>query len=239
MNFDNDENLDSKLNKIASDVIKEKRIKKGYSLEDVANRLNNILTRQSLFRYENNEARMKNNIFKKICLALGENPVDVWNEINNKLLQELSFDNCTFIDNDGDTISIPVLGTIKAGIAIEAQENILEYVDIPKDWIKGGKSFYGLKISGDSMFPKYSENDVVIFEYTEDFLLCQNKDCAVMVNGFDATFKNVTITEMGITLVPLNLNNSDNYQPTFYSQEQIATLPVKIIGIAREKRTKL
>ena len=30
-----------------------------------------------------------------------------------------------------------------------------------------------------------------------------------MVNGFDATFKNVTINENGITLVPFNLNNSD------------------------------
>lgn len=65
MNFDNDENLDYQLNKIASIVIKEKRNKKGYSLEDLANKLNNIVTRQSLYRYENNEARMKNNILKK------------------------------------------------------------------------------------------------------------------------------------------------------------------------------
>ena len=60
-----------------------------------------------------------------------------------------------------------------------------------------------------------------------------------MVNGYDATFKNVTITENGISLVPFNLNNSDGYQPTFYTKEQVEQLPVKIIGIAREKRTKL
>ena len=60
-----------------------------------------------------------------------------------------------------------------------------------------------------------------------------------MVNGFDATFKNVTITENGITLVPLNINNSDNYQPIFYDNEQINSLPVRIVGIAREKRTRL
>ena len=73
MNFDNDDNLDYQLNKVASVVIKEKRKEKGYSLEELASKLNNIVTRQSLYRYENNEARMKNNIFKKICLALGEN----------------------------------------------------------------------------------------------------------------------------------------------------------------------
>ena len=119
------------------------------------------------------------------------------------------------------------------------QEDILEYVDIPKEWIKGGKSFYGLKISGDSMYPKYTENDIVIFEQINDYSIANNKDCAVMVNGFDATFKNVTISDTGITLVPFNLNNSDNYQPTFYSKEQIESLPVKIVGIAREKRTRL
>lgn len=172
----------------------------------------------------------------KMCKALN---ISIDKSLEHQELMSLDFDNATLVDVDCETIQIPVLGTIKAGIAIEAQEDILEYVDIPKDWVKGGKTFYGLKISGDSMFPKYNESDIVIFEHTEDYVLAQNKDCAVMVNGFDATFKNVTITEMGITLVPLNLNNSDNYQPTFYSKEQIATLPVKIVGIAREKRTRL
>ena len=172
----------------------------------------------------------------KMCKALN---ISIDKSLEHQELMSLDLDNATLVDVDCETIQIPVLGTIKAGIAIEAQEDILEYVDIPKDWVKGGKTFYGLKISGDSMFPKYNESDIVIFEHTEDYVLAQNKDCAVMVNGFDATFKNVTITEMGITLVPLNLNNSDNYQPTFYSKEQIATLPVKIVGIAREKRTRL
>ena len=55
----------------------------------------------------------------------------------------------------------------------------------------------------------------------------------------DATFKNVTISDNGITLVPFNLNNQDGYQPTFYNKEQIENLPVRIIGIAKEKRTRL
>jgi SOS-response transcriptional repressor LexA len=88
------------------------------------------------------------------------------------------------------------------------------------------------------MYPKYEENDIVIFEQTEDYIKANKKDCAVMVNGDDATFKNVTITESGITLIPLNINNSDGYQPTFYDKEQIKSKPVRIIGIAKEKRTR-
>ncbi|MBR2248152.1 MAG: helix-turn-helix domain-containing protein [Bacilli bacterium] len=157
----------------------------------------------------------------------------------NCTLDYLAFDNGEIINISDKIIKIPVLGVIKAGTPIEAQEDIIEYVDIPEDWTKGNKKYYGLKIQGDSMYPKYVENDIVIFEQTEDYIKANKKDCAVMVNGDDATFKNVTITESGITLIPLNINNSDGYQPTFYDKEQIKNKPVKIIGIAREKRTRL
>ncbi len=183
-------------------------------------------------RWETNEITPSIDNVEEVAKALNV-------ELPDLLIKDLSFDNASFEELDSNTILIPVLGTIKAGIPIEAQENILEYVDIPKDWLKGGKKYYGLKISGDSMYPKYNENDIVIFEQNGDYELANRKDCAVMVNGFDATFKNVTITESGITLTPFNLNNQDNYLPTFYNKEQIENLPVRIIGIAREKRTRL
>lgn len=160
-------------------------------------------------------------------------------DLTENKYKTLNYDNAEYVDINFNTVKIPVLGTIKAGIPIEAQEDILEYIDIPKEWISGNKSFYGLKVSGDSMYPKYLTDDIVIFEQINDYSIANKKDCAVMVNGFDATFKNVTISETGITLVPLNLNNQDNYQPTFYNKEQVEQLPVKIIGIAREKRTRL
>lgn len=171
-----------------------------------------------------------------------DNIIDLANALNVSIGDlvgtDLHFDNAELVDITNDIVMIPVLGTIKAGIPIEAQEDILEYVDIPKQWIRGGKKFYGLKISGDSMYPEYKEDDIVIFEQITDYVKANKKDCAIMVNGDDATFKNVTITEDGITLVPLNINNSDDYKPTFYNKEEIQNKPVKIIGIAREKRTR-
>lgn len=160
-------------------------------------------------------------------------------ELPDLIGRDYSFDNAKIINIRNDVVQIPVLGNIKAGIAIEAQENIIEYVDIPKSWTKGGKSYYGLLISGDSMLPKYQDKDIVIFESTSDYISANKKDCAVMVNGFDATFKNINITDEGITLIPLNISNSDNYMPTFYNNDQIQSLPIKIIGIAKEKRTRL
>ncbi len=206
------------------------REQKNLSQQDVADKIG--VDRSTIGYWENGKAdpTMVNVI--KLAEALD---VDLVTLIGG----ELNFDNAEIIPITNDTVQIPVLGTIKAGIPIEAQEDILEYIEIPKQWTKGGRSFYGLKISGDSMFPKYSEKDIVIFEQTNDYSIANNKDCAIMVNGFDATFKNVTINENGIMLIPLNPNNQDNYLPTFYNKEQIENLPVKIIGIAREKRTRL
>ena len=206
------------------------REKRGLSKSQLAEKLN--VNQSTITRWESGEMG-----------ATVTNAFDISRILNvplpDILGKDLSLDNAKYVDIMSDVIKIPVLGVIKAGTPIEAQEDIIEYVDIPADWTKGNKKYYGLKIKGDSMYPKYQENDIVIFEQTEDYIKANKKDCAVMVNGDDATFKNVTINENGITLIPLNINNSDGYLPTFYNKEQIKTKPVKIIGIAREKRTRL
>lgn len=174
-----------------------------------------------------------------------DNAIDVANALNvplpDLLGKDLRFDNGTYMKSiveDDNMVQIPVLGTIKAGIAIEAQQDILEYIEIPKAWIRGGKQFYGLKVSGDSMFPKYQENDIVVFEDSRNYNMeaAKNKDCAVMVNGDDATFKKVLLNDDGITLVPYN---TGSYDIKMYSKDDIINKPVRIIGIAREKRTKV
>lgn len=151
------------------------------------------------------------------------------------LIKDLSFDNAELVEINTDTVSIPVLGTIRAGMPMEAQEEIIDYVDIPREWTKGGKQFFGLKIKGNSMSPKYTPGDTVVFEQTNDIEYANNKDACVMVNGFDATFKKFNINQSGVTLTPLNLENEDGYTTTFYDIEQVQGLPVKVIGIARRK----
>lgn len=200
------------------------RENKGITKVELSKKIN--VNQSTISRWEN-----------EIIGATIDNALDVANYFNISIAdlvgRDLTFDNAISINND--LVQIPVLGVIKAGTPIEAQEDIISYIDIPRDWTKGGKKFFGLLIKGDSMMPKYNEKDIVIFEFTNDREKVNHKDCAVMVNGFDATFKNVTITEDGISLVPLNISNSDNYTPKFYNKEQIETLPVRILGVARKR----
>ena len=149
--------------------------------------------------------------------------------------QSMIYDNAELVELETDIIKIPVYGTIKAGIPIESQSDIIDYIDIPKEWTRGGKKFYGLKVSGDSMFPKYNEDDIVIFEQNEDKELYNGKDCAVMINGTESTFKKVLLNDQGIVLQAYNMA----YGIQMYSKEDVINKPIKIVGIAREKRTRL
>lgn len=211
------------INKYVADKIKYYRIQRNLSQEEVAEELETSAV--NISRYENGDRKTNQDILFKLSQLFGVSINDFFPPV----------DNAKFIDLISNTIKIPVLGFIKAGVPIEAQEDIIDYVDIPAIWTKGGKDFYALKISGDSMTPKYNEGDIVIFEQTKDYEAGRNKDCAVMVNCTECTFKKVFIDEQGITLQPYNMN----YEPMRFTKEQAMQLPITIVGIAKEKRVSL
>lgn len=125
---------------------------------------------------------------------------------------------------------IPVLGVIPAGIPIEAIEDILDYEEIPAAWTDGGSEFFALRLKGNSMVPEYRSGDVVIFKRQDT---CDNnEDCAVLVNGNDATFKRVERLRDGIILKPLN----PEFESKFYTNAQIESLPIRILGVFWELR---
>lgn len=171
---------------------------------------------------------------KKIANAMNMSINDLLLKSGDVKLEDLNYDNFTEYDIDNIT-KIPVFGTIKAGLPIESQSDIIDYVDIPKDWTVGDKKFFGLKISGDSMFPKYLEDDIVIFEQCDDIEKYNNKDVAVMINNTESTFKKILVNEQGIVLQPYNAA----YDIMMFSKEQVENLPIKVVGFAREKRTKI
>ena len=142
--------------------------------------------------------------------------------IEDLINKDLTFDNATPISIE--TVKIPILGVIKAGTPIEAQQDIIGYTYMPKNIMDSDKHYFGLKISGNSMEPEYFENDIVVFESTSTAE--SNSECVVMVNGYDATFKKIKCTDEGIHLIPYNTN----YELKFYNKEQVEQLPVKIIA---------
>lgn len=135
-------------------------------------------------------------------------------------------------ESDSQGVRIPVLGRIVAGIPLEAIEEIEDYEEIPRKMAANGE-FFALRIKGRSMEPKLLEGDIVIVRKQED--VDSGDTAIVLVNGDEATVKQIKKTEAGIMLIGFNV---EVYQPHFYSNEQIETLPVRIIGKVVESRHK-
>ena len=128
-------------------------------------------------------------------------------------------------------IRIPVLGRVPAGIPLEAIEDIIDFEEIPADMVRGDSEYFGLRVSGDSMYPKYLEGDIIIVRRQDT---CENgQDCVVYVNGYDATLKTVYLLDNGgIRLQPVN----PQYAPKSYF---VGDEPVSIAGVVVELRRKI
>ena len=143
-----------------------------------------------------------------------------------------SDDNSSIVESTRQKRTIPVLGSVIAGIPIEAIEDIVDYEEIGEDILKTGTEFFGLKVKGNSMSPMLLEGDTLIIKKQDD---CENGNIAVvLINGDEATVKKVVKHENGIILQPIN----PAYDPISFTKKEINKLPVKILGIVVELRRK-
>lgn len=135
--------------------------------------------------------------------------------------------------NEAEPTLINVYSSVHAGILSEMIENIVDTEEISEKMARSDKTYFGLKVKGDSMFPTYQEGDTLIVEKNTS---CESgNDCIVAINGNEAFLKRVYINSTGITLQALN----PKYEPLTYTNEDIKKLPVTIIGIVRELRRKI
>lgn len=131
----------------------------------------------------------------------------------------------------GGNVLIPVLGYVRAGIPMEAVEDILDYEEISADMASRGE-YFGLKIKGDSMYPLFQAGDTVIVRRQPD---AESGEIAVvLVNGNDATVKKLIKKDTSVVLVSEN----SAYEPMIFSKDEIENLPVTIVGKVVELRRK-
>lgn len=199
----------------------------GYSIYDV-NKLCDI-SPSYLSLMENGKRRPSPVILKKLSSIYHIN----YNELLIKAgFSDLIEENKTDVLGN-PVISIPIIGTVKAGYDFLAQENWIGTVDIDKKIAKSGE-FFALKVKGDSMAPIFLEGDTVILKKQND---CENNQVAVVIiNGDEGTLKKVKKTEEGIILQAYN----PAYGPVFYTNNEIKETPIIIAGVFQElRRTEL
>ena len=127
--------------------------------------------------------------------------------------------------------TIPVLGSVPAGVPIEAIQDIIDYEEIDAATAAKGE-YFALQVKGSSMEPRICEGDIVIVRKQDD--VESGEIAIVMINGDNATIKRLLKYEDGIRLMPTN----PAYEPLYFTNDEILEKPVKVIGKVIENRQK-
>lgn len=198
--------------------IKALRVQRKISQEKLA-KLTGYSDRSTIAKIESGKIDLSEQKIKIFAQALGTTPAYLMGWIEEDATKETN------------ALRIPVLGNVAAGIPISAVEDILDYEEVPISWQNQGE-FFALRIKGDSMESDINDGDTVIVKQQSD---ANSGDTVIaLVNGDDATCKKLQKLDNGIMLV----SNNAKYPPMYFSQEEIATKPVVIIGKVIELRRK-
>ena len=175
--------------------LKQARESSHITLEEAGNRVG--VHKSTVLRWENGDTeKIKLPIIESLATFYNVNPV--W-----LMGYDVPMDREIKTDILGNpVVSLPLLGTVKAGYNYLAQENWIGTVDVEASLVGDGKDYFALKVKGDSMAPVFIEDDIVIIKKQND---CENNEFAVVIiNGDEGTLKKIKKTDNGIILQPLN-----------------------------------
>ena len=123
-------------------------------------------------------------------------------------------------------MSLPLLGTVAAGLPIEAVQ-MPETIGVPEDLVRRGGNHYVLRVRGNSMIDEQiRDGDFVI---VEDRRTADNGEMVIaLLNGADVTLKKIYREHGHIRLQPAN----PAMQPILVSPQQVQVQGV-VVGVMR------
>lgn len=120
---------------------------------------------------------------------------------------------------------VPLLGTVRAGAPILAEENIEYYINVDKNLFRA-KDGFALRVTGDSMIEAgILEGDIALIAPGKE---ARNRDIVIALIEDEATIKRFFLKRNTVTLVPENRN----MEPMKFSAKDV-TIIGRVIGIMR------
>ncbi|MDO5355487.1 LexA family transcriptional regulator [Catenibacterium sp.] len=193
------------------EYLKKYKEKMGVSNEYIASQLG--VNRSTVTRWLKGDTKVTNpEVIEKLSFILG---VDVESLINSEERYEK-----------------PVLGEAKAGYDLLINENFEGYEQVTQDDYYRGDFF--LRVVGDSMSGAHiHDGDLLYVKKCND--VPSGTIAVVLINRCEVTVKKVIKKEGLLILEPANPSVDVRY----YSQEEVESLPVEIIGKALYSRSDL
>lgn len=122
---------------------------------------------------------------------------------------------------------LPLIGSIAAGVPIQAQEHVEDLIPVPSDMVSRIEGAFLLRVKGDSMSGEgIMPRDLVMVKPQRT---ANHGDLVAVLMGEEATVKRINFAKDGVKLMPSN----PNYAPIPVEQED-ATIIGKIIGLLRD-----
>ena len=193
------------------EYLKKYKEKMGVSNEYIASQLG--VNRSTVTRWLKGDTKVTNpEVIEKLSFILG---VDVESLINSEERYEK-----------------PVLGEVKAGSDLLIDENFEGYEQVTQDDYYRGDFF--LRVVGDSMSGAHiHDGDLLYVKKCND--VPSGTIAVVLINRCEVTVKKVIKKEGLLILEPANPSVDVRY----YSQEEVESRPVEIIGKALYSRSDL
>lgn len=204
--------------------IKKQRKHLGLTLEELANKIGT--TRQTVYKYENGIVQnIPSDKIEMIASALNTTPAYIMGWEDKKFKSD---EFVYYADFNADTIvNIPIVGSVRAGQPILAQENIEGTMPVLASTISSSKEYFFLKVQGDSMNLEFKEGTMLLIEKTP---CIENGEIGVvLVDGLEATVKKVIQNGNMVTLIPMSSN--PEYIPKMYDMSKDE---IQIMGVVAQ-----
>lgn len=204
--------------------IKKTRQAKGMTITDLCRRAK--ISRPYYYNVEKGISTPSRDIIDKIASALHVSPDVLLSDKQVTVRRDVDLREKRIIKAI-DIIRIPILGEVRGGLSMFASGNIEGYTTQDVQSLNSDKTYFALRVIGDSMDKLIREGDLVIVEQTNTV---ETGDIAiVLMNDDESTIKRIKYVNNLIALVPESYNPA--YEPQLISPEM-----VQIIGKVIESK---
>lgn len=187
------------LQRYVGEKIKEFRLKRGMSQEELADLLGT--TKQTVSRYETGERKANQDVLFKLSDIFKVSIDDFFPSKKENEVKSIVF------------TKLPIVGTVSCGNGVVAYDDIEGYEEVPRSWLNGGEYFF-LRAKGDSMInARIMDGDLLLIRRQDDV---ENGEIAAMLIDGEAVLKRVYKTNDTIILQsenpmykPIILNKND------------------------------
>ena len=193
-------------------MIKELRIKKNISQEDLANILS--VNRATIANYESGRRALTIDKLEELLNALDTSLADFFNS-NNLEKTEVK---------PQELKKIPILSDVSAGYGKEALEDATHWIKLPTSIARNAT--FGTFVAGDSMEPKINDGDLLLVQDTPQL---DSGEIGVFLLNEKVYCKRFHYNPITKEIVLKSLNT--NYKPMYINKDDDFRIVGKVVGI--------